>query len=156
TYRRGVQVDPNRPECHYGVGMCCDLLGEPENAVAAFREAHRLNPNDARTLDRLGGVLYRKRAFTEAIPVLQKALAIDDRRANVHFHLGDCYRATGQFAQAVGPLRKAIDLDPVNRVDARINLAFVYNKLGKVDDALTTLQEAAEHHPDHAQLRFNL
>ena len=118
--------------------------------------------------------------YDTAISTLTDATQIDATRDLLWFKLGDAYRmsATKQtdpaekqkrYEQAVEDYKKAIDMrgsseaaakDPNNAATMAAyynNLAEVYAKSGKVDDAVATYNKAAQADPTHAgQYQFNI
>jgi tetratricopeptide (TPR) repeat protein len=118
--------------------------------------------------------------YDTAISTLTDATQIDATRDLLWFKLGDAYRmsATKQtdpaekqkrYEQAVEDYKKAIDMrgsseaaakDPNNAATMAAyynNLAEVYAKSGKVDDAVATYNKAAQADPTHSgQYQFNI
>jgi len=122
--------------------------------------------------------------YDTAISTLTDATQIDANRDLLWFKLGDAYRmsATKQtdpaekqkrYEQAADDYKKAIDMrngtgpgaeaaqkDPNNAATMAAyynNLAEVYAKSGKVDDAVATYNKAAQADPTHAgQYQFNI
>jgi tetratricopeptide (TPR) repeat protein len=61
----------------------------------------------------------------------------------------------GKIDEAVGPLLKAVESDPKNR-DARLNLAFAYDRQGRIDEAIVQYEKAVELNPRNSIARNNL
>jgi tetratricopeptide (TPR) repeat protein len=117
--------------------------------------------------------------FEKAIATLNDAVAIDSTRDLIWFKLGDAYRQSApkqtdpdekkkRYESAATDYQKAIDIrkgseqaakDPENNKKIAAyynNLAEVYSKEGKVDDAITAYNQAAQLAPDNAaQYYFN-
>jgi predicted O-linked N-acetylglucosamine transferase (SPINDLY family) len=116
--------------------------GRLDEAVAAFRAALRVTPDDARLHGELADTLQSARRLDEAIEAYRRAVDLDDRFAGAWYGLG-CARATqGECAQAIEGFLRAIDLDPG---DPRFhhNLGQALFKLGNVDAALDRFRRAA-------------
>jgi len=56
-FRRAIAVDPRRDAAHLHLGLALETLGEEREAVAALREALRLNPRGRRALRGLARIL---------------------------------------------------------------------------------------------------
>jgi tetratricopeptide (TPR) repeat protein len=103
--------------------------------------------------------------YDQAISILNESTQLDPTRDLLWFKLGDAYRmsATKQtdpnekskrFGQAIEAYNKAIAIKPNGSYYN--NLAEVYGKSGKVDDAVKTYQQAAQLDPANAaQYSFN-
>jgi Tfp pilus assembly protein PilF len=65
----------------FNLGLTYDRLGRAAEAEAAYRRALALEPalpqRDAAVYNTYGYFLYRQRRYEEAIPLLERALALD-------------------------------------------------------------------------------
>lgn len=61
----------------------------------------------------------------------------------------------GKTDEAILPLLKAVESDPKNR-DARLNLAFAYDRQGRIDEAIVQYEKAVELNPRNPTARNNL
>jgi tetratricopeptide (TPR) repeat protein len=61
----------------------------------------------------------------------------------------------GKLDEAIGLLRKAVDLDPQN-TDLRLNLAYAYDRRGREDEAIVHYQKAIELDPQNPIALNNL
>jgi len=75
--------------------------GEIEAAVAAYREAAALRPEDASVAHVAGSLLGRTGRLDEAQPLLETALAIDPGRVSVYLDLALLHRTRGRPDLAV-------------------------------------------------------
>jgi tetratricopeptide (TPR) repeat protein len=60
---------------HYNLGVLLANMGRTDEAITHFRKALELNPNETSALKYLAFALSQKGQWTEAILVLQNALA---------------------------------------------------------------------------------
>src|SRR6185503_15195404 len=81
------------------------------------------------------------------IDSLRKALAIDQKFAEAHALLGVCLRADGRTDQALRSLTRAVALNPTLET-ARLELADLYDSLGRRRDELEQLEAFAALVPD--------
>ena len=89
----------------------------------------------------LGAALVELKQFTEAIPVLRKAVELDGRNGPAQVNLGAALLATNQFAAAIPVLRKVVELDPKSS-SAHVNLGWALNVQGELDEAIAELRQA--------------
>ena len=74
---------------------------------------------------------------------LKRAIELDGQIAAAHFALGKLYARQKRFAEAVAALEKADRLEP-NRVETVYQLAQVYGKLKRAEEARATLVKFKE------------
>jgi Tol biopolymer transport system component len=75
----------------------------------------------------------RSGMYTEAISLLEEAIAQDNRKPKVYDLLGEAYEGLGQYDEAIAHWKIAINLysaQPERRVQVRLQLAKTYLKLG--------------------------
>ena len=133
--RRAVDLDPSatRPR---------ELLGDVNYArnrfvpAAEHYEAYvRLDDSSPRVLYKLALARYRGGQPAIGITWLTRAVALDDKFAEAHYLLGLCQRDAQRFTAALASLNKAVELAPT-MVQAREELADLYDKLGRNEDAI--------------------
>jgi tetratricopeptide (TPR) repeat protein len=80
--------------------------GRLEQAIAEYRKALQLNPNDPAFYYSLGNVLRETEHLDEAIAAYHKAIELDPNCANAYCNLGFALQRRGQFAEALASLRR--------------------------------------------------
>lgn len=93
--------------------MLADRGERLEYAKELIEKAVQLSPENAAYLDSYGWVFYRLRQFDKALVHLKKAVLLEDDPI-IFDHLGDAYRATGDYDQARAWWQKALELQPDN------------------------------------------
>ena len=73
-------------------------------------------------------------------------------RPEAHLNRGRAYKLMGHAGQALVDFQKALELDP-RLAPASIELADLYKKMGKKNEALAVLKSGIEHNPDTKSLR---
>ncbi len=116
---RVVNEQPDRLFARINLAGALQSTGRPEEGLVHARIAAEQRPNSAAALSTLGWILCEHRAWDEAIPVLQRALALDPMLPLAHNSLGIAYASTGEFDRAVVQFEAAADLAPSNPTFAR-------------------------------------
>jgi tetratricopeptide (TPR) repeat protein len=103
-----------------------DALMLAQNAVSAA-------PNDAKALDTLGWVYYKKKLPEMAIPVLERSLTKDPANPTLHYHLGVVLAEIGYLDRARRSLEEALRLNDAfpEHEDAKKRLRTLVETLGQ-------------------------
>lgn len=116
--------------------------------AAQFAMAHaRSHPNEPRGLALLGISAMRMGALWQAESFLRKSLAIEDRSATLR-ELGVCLNQQEKLPEAIEIFRT---LEARGDTDPQIGvfLALTLDKLGRPDEARSTLEGVLERYPNH-------
>jgi radical SAM superfamily enzyme YgiQ (UPF0313 family)/Flp pilus assembly protein TadD len=73
----------------------------------------------------------------------------------VHYNLGDCYRALGQMAEAAACYRRVLALSP-NELGAYLNLGMIHHQTGRLDEAEAAYRQVQRLKPDLTEAYYNL
>src|SRR5450759_5762552 len=96
----------------------------------------------------------KQMADKKAAPLLEK-LKGDPNNSDLLIQVGNIYKATHQFKEAVAYYDKALQVDPKN-VAIRTEMASCLYYNGDVDGAISQLQQALHYDPKDANSLFNL
>jgi Flp pilus assembly protein TadD len=119
---------------HSGIARLAQVEGDMAGAIAAFRAAARLAPNDATPHKELAGAYAAEARYDDAFAELSAALLIDPLDAHAHAAVGSVFIDAGRHAEAVVALTRAVTLSP-DRHEARYALARALMNLGRRDEA---------------------
>lgn len=113
-------------------------MGFPESSLSHFDRALELSPEKedlpyiysfkATSLKDMG-------QYKEAIATLQKGLAEDEERPDMHNTMGVCLFKLNEFEKAITHFKRAIDLNPASGIDYA-NIGVNYKRLGKNQEAI--------------------
>jgi len=120
-------------------------------AVACYRRAIAINPDDWRPHGNLGNTFRRMGKLDRAQACYTRAIAIDDGVALLHYCLGDILRQKGKLEDAAASLRKARELQP-DYFDAFLALSAIEETTGKHDQARKTLLEGISLRPYYSEI----
>jgi Flp pilus assembly protein TadD len=144
-----------RTAAHYNQGHALRAKRDFPGAVAAFREAARLDPNDARAHNYLGAALLDAKDLPGAVAAFREAIRLNPNYAQAHYNLGIALNNLGESDQAIAAYREAIRLNP-SYAQAHNNLGTILQKQGDLDAAIACFREAIRLDPKLPQPRNNL
>jgi len=109
AFQAGGQKDPASWMVRAGAGAFYYRRGEMGAALQAFEEARNLVPDHVRVLSGLSSVFHMLDRNEEAASVLQRAVELQPS-ATLYSNLGTLLFFDGRYAEALGPMRKAVEL----------------------------------------------
>ena len=113
--------EPNMPILYYNLGLMKEKLGDLDEAEKNYKEALELVPNYIAPRMRLGEVYYRKGLYSLARSVFEMITDAGLGNAKMFLKLGNIFYKLGQKEEAVDRWKKALDLEPGNKI-ARSNI----------------------------------
>jgi len=140
---------------HMAIGKTLHDKGDIEAAIAEYRTAVRLSPDDAATHLRLGLALRDKGDVEGAIVSYRMTLHFRPNDPDAHYLLGTAYSEKGQLEASIEEFRQAIRLKPGFDV-AYNNLGHVLEQKGDLDGAIAQYRIAAKLQPSDARAHYNL
>jgi tetratricopeptide (TPR) repeat protein len=121
---------------HYKAGHC-------DEAVAAYEQAMRLDPNYALAYSNKGFVLCEFQRYDEALTVYEQAIRLDPDSALAYNNRGQALVNLQRYEEALVAYEQAIRLDP-NYVRAYNNKGVVLEKLGRRKEAQQAYKKAQQ------------
>jgi tetratricopeptide (TPR) repeat protein/serine/threonine protein kinase len=144
---------PDSPTAAYFAGCAAGAV-DATAAVAAYRKAIRLKPDDVRPLHNLTLVLLQRGARAEAVDACRKFIAQNPGIPQGHYELGCALHAAGKTGDAVAAFRRSIALGPDHW--AYMKLGSALREMGELDEAVVVLRRAVALAPVHAPSHFHL
>ncbi len=128
---------------------------DPQQALAAFAEAEKLQPNNFEVHFAAGQVLEKQNQLDAATKEYETAGALDPKSIEPVVALSVVYTKQQKYAQAEKMLRKLLAADPQNQT-VRTQLGRILAAEGKKDEAATQLGAEDGKIPDdpHAALEL--
>src|SRR5215471_219153 len=121
------------------IGRLSQVEGDAADAIDAFGQAARLNPNDPTVHKELARAYAAENRADEAFCELMAALLIDKRDAQAHTAIGQLYLDTGRNADAVKAFGRALELRP-DGYEVRYSLATALTRFGNDAEAARQLE----------------
>ncbi len=155
--RDGIRFHPESGLLHrhlanalYGGGK-----GDVQGAIAEYREALRLNPNDRDAHYALGNALLKKDDLDGAIAEYREALRIDSGYWFARTGIAYVLERKGDVDGAVAEYRAILRRNPNNEM-ATITLGGMLERKGDLDGATEEYREAVRLAPGHSLAHSNL
>lgn len=148
--KRSIELRPNL-DAYSNLGTAYFSMRRFGDAAESFRQGIQLNDRNWVNWGNLGDALYwMPGRQAEAKTAYQKALVLSNAQQKLNARDGgtlamraDYYAMTGQKAEALACLRRALQVEP-NNAEVRFRAALVYNHFGETDESLRWLEKAIE------------
>ena len=128
---------------------------KPDDAIAAYREAAKLQPKDPEPHLAAGGLLEKENQFADAEQEYKLALAIDPKSADALTGMANIYMRGRRFTEAEDTLHKLVALRPED-AGAHMQLGRMLAAAEQYDDAVGELQTALKLAPGDAGVQRDL
>lgn len=157
NYLKYVQSQPENPLSGWlKLAQTYQNLKDTEKAIAAYREALKIRPDDIKSNYSLAQLLSSSGQYEEAEAVFKKLISINPQDAVTYYNqIIQMYDRAGQYEKAIEAARKIIELNPKNEV-AIYNLAIMYFKLNRYEEAVKALQDCLNLKNDYIYAWYNL
>jgi len=139
----------------FHVGLTNSNSGKWEEAMKAFKEAIKIQPDTAAGHTSLGIAYQSLGMYKEAVDAYKQSIRLKSDDAVVYYNLGLAYDKLGRPQDAFAAYKQAVKLNP-NDGSAQISLAEAYVKAGMFKDAIETYKQYTRINPDSAAPYFHL
>jgi len=168
-----VRLEPANAAARFNLGNLYRVLGRPQAAQAAHREAARLDPRlanvdasgvqstatprapEAERLAALGTQHLNRKEYRQAIESLRLAAELEPSWSEVWNNLGVSEMYGAPLDKAEASLRRAVELTP-DASDAWNNLGLVLLRVGRLDESVASFERSLAQQPDSADVACNL
>ena len=142
-----IPVDDRSSRIELALGGSYDQLKQSKNAIAAYRRALDIDPDNLDTQRGLANALLTDGQLDEAQKILTTIVTAEPQDAQSQIHLSEIQRRQGHYDAALATLEKAKPLAP-DSLELSYNEALIYDSLGRYDEAtgvLTKLLSGSAH-----------
>ena len=137
---RGASVQIHR-------GTAAMKAGDLDRALAEYRAAAELDPQDPKAHYNLGVVMLRKGERERAIRHLERAVELDPGYRNARVNLAAAHAESGDWARAAEQYGEAVRIDPLDHA-ARLDWATALERSGRGGRAVEELDALLAQVPD--------
>jgi tetratricopeptide (TPR) repeat protein len=146
-YQAALKVAPDYYPAHNNLGILFLGNSDFKQAEDQFRDAVRLDQNEAQAYFNLSNVLLVTKRFAEAQMMLAQGLQRRPDSAFGNFLQGSLYDQTGMLSEAENSLQNALRLDP-KMPQAHLQLVNLYLQQNRGSDAIKQLQTFLQDFPN--------
>ncbi len=130
VFRHALDRTEKNALAHDNLGIHLLTTGRPDEAMAEFRRALQINPDDADALNGLSAVLANRQEYAEANRCMQRLLQIHPKDAAAHFNYGAILVAQERWDEATAQFSEALRLKP-DLATAKQGLDYVRSRTAK-------------------------
>ena len=110
-FERSIALAPEQTESYFRLGLL-DLNAKVlDEAATNFRQVVTRDPKHSLALSGLGRVAFEQKHYSDAIDLLQRAIASDDSLREAHYYLGLTFARVGRKEEADSQLEIATRLE---------------------------------------------
>lgn len=149
------QPAPYREDLWFHIGAAHAAAGKTDEARAAFEEALRLNPKDARALNDFGYLLEQAGDTAGAVELYKRALDARPEFALTRTNLGEILAKQGDLAGAVREYEQAAKDGPQSP-EIAYNLGRHLAAAGRNEEALAAYRRAVDLNPKDVRAWNNM
>jgi tetratricopeptide (TPR) repeat protein len=135
-----VEANPSEPRLYGDLGNLYAAKGWDDLAIAAYRQAIKLDDGLYSVWANLGTVYTKTEEFDQAESAFQRAIQIRPRAALAHYNLGVVLDRSGRYEEALQSYKTAVTYDP-GLLDPAVNPQVVNNAHVTAIQLMTYLDE---------------
>jgi Flp pilus assembly protein TadD len=139
------------------MGRTYSLMGQKEDAIAAFEKAVRVDSTCVDARKYLAGAYVAVKRYGDAEVQYKQAINLDGTDSTLQSALGSLYLLMGRYAEAETRFQKVSSMSPLD-ASSYYNLGLVYNKQGRYSEAVTQFERSIDLNPGsvdaHADLAY--
>lgn len=154
-WRDTVAKNPAAVMAWLNLGDTLVHAGRHEEAIATFRHALTLKPDEHSGWNDLACELVVVSRPAEAVPCFERALALKPDFSEAHTNFGNALRDLGQLEQALVHHRRAVELKP-DYPEGQNNLGVALAQAGRSEESIVHFERALSLRPDNAASHDNL
>jgi tetratricopeptide (TPR) repeat protein len=110
-FEQSIVLTPAQTESYFRLGLLDLDSKDLDSAAKSLRHVLEHEPKHAGALAGLGRVEFEQKNYTEALDLLQRAIANDDSLGVAHYYLGLTYSRMGRKSESEQELQRATQLE---------------------------------------------
>jgi len=136
------------------LGFLKSEQGKFDEAEKNLKKAIDLNPKNINALTELGYVLHKQNKITESQDIFKKVLELNPNEPVAHINIANYNIKDNKLDEAILHYEKMTEINPSNKIFN--NLAFLYSRIGKKDEAAKNYRKAIQLDPNISDSYYNL
>ena len=136
AYEKAVELSP-QDDFYYNLGEVLVELEDWDNAINAFKNVLKNDPNDSNCYFNLGLCYYHKDETKMASDNFQRAIELNPDDFYAHFYLGNIYQQNGLTNFAADCYKKVLEISP--------DYSWAYYNLAAISASNNNYEEASEY-----------
>lgn len=153
--RHRLERYPDDAVGYANLGAVLQLQGRLEAAIAAYRQAVRLDPSDAVSLNNLGAALQTSGRLEQALPFLERAVQSNPDYVGARYNLGNVLTALDRPSEAVQHFLAVAEQRPED-AETQVKLGRLYSLLGDPPASIRHYRAALKQRPDQPEVLNDL
>jgi tetratricopeptide (TPR) repeat protein/Mrp family chromosome partitioning ATPase len=129
--------------------------GDYNQAIPAFTEAIKLNPESAEAHLNRGDAYLKSEAYDQAIADYTESIRLGRDNARAYTNRGIAFFQTGKTGEAINDFNDSIKLKPAN-AEAYVYRGNAYGSMGDTDRAIADFSKALDFDANNGNALFNL
>ena len=151
---RMLERFPNSFVLNNIAGACNAGLMQFDAAIDSFKQALKINPENAEAYNNIGNVLHTKGDQEAAIGSYKKALKIKPDYAEAYSNMGNALNAKGDPDASISSYKQALKIKP-DYAEAYYNMGIALKDKGDPEAAIDSYRRAIKIKPDYADAYSN-
>jgi tetratricopeptide (TPR) repeat protein len=157
--QKALKVSPSLIQGYVEMAMIYKKAGKTKEALAEFNSALKINPDNEYIY--AGLIDYYSNPYIPEMHIkyAKEAIRVNPGNANNHSYLAYDYLRQNNLEEAIAEDKKAIELDPelkYSYANTYLSLGYIYEQLGKTDEALALYQQSLKVKPDDPEAFSNI
>jgi tetratricopeptide (TPR) repeat protein len=163
--KEAIRLESDNALTHSNLGFSYNNLGRYQEAIASYKEAIRINPDDADVHYYIGETYEKLGRNNEAIAEYKEVLRIKPNHLWASVYLNDLQQSQKRQVTSTPPLspskkklhhaQEQVRLYPDN-AGVHLILGDLYEKRGRIDEAIVSFKEAVRLNPNNADIHMVL
>jgi Tfp pilus assembly protein PilF len=151
----GLEDYEKTVEYWFVIGTMYFNLGMNKEAIDAFKQAIKIDPDNADAHYNLGTAFIKSGMYKEAIEAYKQVIRIKPDYAEAHNNLGTAFIKSGMYKEAIEAYKQVIRIKP-DYAEAHNNLGTAFIKSGMDKEAIEAYKQAIRINPDDANAHYYL
>jgi protein O-mannosyl-transferase len=154
-WRTTIARNPDCWMAYSNLGSFLSAHGDANEAIADFRKALEIWPNQSKDHNNLGKALVQKGRIAEAMDHFQTALRISPDDPDTESNIGAASLQLGDADEAISHLRRAVEKWP-RHAQGHINLGNALLQNREIDAAIAEYEKTLALPFDHAESHYSI